>query len=569
MSRTLAMVNKMKINGEQMKPKAVVGKILRSMTAKFNYVVCSIEESHDLSTLSINELHGSLLVHEQRMQGQEEEEQALKIVTTGEQSGGQEEYKFGARGRGRGSFRGRGRAFNKLGHYQYECPNYANYVQDEFDVDQEMLLMSFVEIQDSNREVVWFLDSGCSNHMSGDKRWFVEIDQSFRQSVRLGNDSKMVVMGKGSIRMQVEGRTHTITEVFYVPELKNNLLSIGQLQEKKLAILIHENVCKIYHPINGLIMQTSMSVNRMFVLRAAIPTAASKPCCLHASSGDSTTNLWHKRFGHLNMKGLRTLAYRKMVIGLPILKASSKMCTGCVVGKQHRDSFPKASSWRARKPLQLLHADICGPITPKSNSNKMYVITFIDDYSRKMWTYLLHAKSEAFLMFKRFKNMVEKEIGDYICCLRTDRGGEFTSSAFNEFCSSNGISRQLTTTYSPQQNGVAERRNRTLMNMVRCVLNDKEIPLKFWPEAVNWAVHVLNRCPTLAIQDKTPEEAWSGMKPSVEHFKIFGCIGHVHIPDVRRKKLDNKSFKCVFLGMSQESKAYRMFDPKLKIEDNC
>ena len=96
------------------------------------------------------------------------------------------------------------------------------------------------------------------------------------------------------------------------------------------------------------------------------------------------------------------------------------------------------------------------------------------------------------------------------------------------------------------------------------MLTDKQIPKEFWPEAVNWAVHVLNRCPTLAVKDKTPQEAWNGLKPSVEHFKVFGCIGHVHIPDNKRQKLDNKSFKCVFLGISEESKAYRLFDPEAK-----
>lgn len=160
--------------------------------------------------------------------------------------------------------------------------------------------------------------------------------------------------------------------------------------------------------------------------------------------------------------------------------------------------------------------------------------------------------------------MVEKEKQSDICCLRTDRGGEFTSSEFNTYCSLKGIRRQLTAAFSPQQNGVAERKNRTLMNMVRCMLADKEVPKEFWPEAVNWAVHILNRCPTSAMKDMTPEEAWKEEKPSVEHFRIFGCIGHVHIPDEKRKKLDDKSSRCVFLGFSEESKANRMYDPKSK-----
>lgn len=242
-------------------------------------------------------------------------------------------------------------------------------------------------------------------------------------------------------------------------------------------------------------MHTQMSTNRMFFILAEMDTQpqvqATKHVCLKASSEDQA-DLWHCRFGHLHSKGLRTLVYKKMVKGLPNLVLATKICTVCMVGKQHRESIPKKSLWRATKKLQLVHADICGPITPESNSHKRYIITFIDDYSRKLWTYFLSYKSEAFMMFKKFKILVEKESGSALCCLRTDRGGEFTSEEFNEFCSMHGIARQLTASYTPQQNGVAERRNRTIMNMVRSMLAERFIPKEFWPEAVNWIVHLLN-----------------------------------------------------------------------------
>lgn len=179
------------------------------------------------------------------------------------------------------------------------------------------------------------------------------------------------------------------------------------------------------------------------------------------------------------MKGLRTLAYKKLVQGLSVLKSSSTMCIDCVAGKQRHDPFQNKSVRRASRPLQLVHSDICGPITSESNSHKRYFITCIDDYSRMMWIYFLHAKSEALDAFKKFKILVEKEVGAYVCCLRTDRGGKFTSSEFNSFCSSNGIGRQLTAAYSPQQKGVAERRNRTLMNMVRCMLKARDVLRSF------------------------------------------------------------------------------------------
>ena len=308
-------------------------------------------------------------------------------------------------------------------------------------------------------------------------------------------------------------------------------------------------------------MQTTMSANRMFILLARILLKA--PTYFQTILEDNT-HLWHCRYGHLSFKGLRTLQYKQMVRGLPQLKAPSKICTNCMVGKQHRDAIPKRSLWRASQRLQLVHANIYGPIKPVSNSKKRYFISFIDDYNRKVWIYFLAKKSEAFTIFKNYKNLVEKETGVFICCLGTDRGGEFISHEFNVFCKANGISRQLTATYTPQQNGVVERKNKTIMNMVRSMLLEKQVPKNFWPEAINWIAHVLNRSPTLVVKDMTPKEAWSGVKPNVDYFRVFGCIGHVHVSDSKRKKLDDKSFQYVLLGMSEESKAYRLYDPVSK-----
>ncbi|GKD23282.1 retrovirus-related pol polyprotein from transposon TNT 1-94, partial [Tanacetum coccineum] len=173
-------------------------------------------------------------------------------------------------------------------------------------------------------------------------------------------------------------------------------------------------------------------------------------------------------------------------------------------------------------------------------------------------------KSQALETFKKFKALVEKEAGTEIKCLRTDRGGEFNSREFKLFCEDKGIQRQLTASYTPHQNGVAERKNRTVMNMVRSVMSARKVPKIFWPEATNWCVHVLNRSPTSALENSTPEERWSNRKPSVSYFRVFGCIAHVHVPKERRLKLDDRSFKCVLFGVSEEAKAYRLYDPTTK-----
>ena len=138
------------------------------------------------------------------------------------------------------------------------------------------------------------------------------------------------------------------------------------------------------------------------------------------------------------------------------------------------------------------------------------------------------------------------------------------SNEFGEFCKTHGMTRQLTAAFTPQQNGVAERKNRTIMNVVRSMLSKSQVPKEFWSEATRWSVYIQNRSPTAAVEDMTPEEAWSGSKPEVEYFRVFGCIAYAHIPDQKRRKLDDKSKKCVFLGVSEESKAWRLYDPVTK-----
>jgi RNase H-fold protein (predicted Holliday junction resolvase) len=308
-ARVMIVANKMRSNGEVMSDSKVVQKILRTLTEKFTYVVVSIEESKDTEEMTVDELQSTLVVHEQKFKRVNRDgEQALKVESS--------------RGRGRGTYRGRGRGRGRqsftrdtvecfkchnLGHFQYECPKWnkeTNYA--ELDDEEELLLMALVEGNDAKRNDAWFLDSGCSNHMCGNKGMFLNMVEGHKHFVKCGNNSRMSVAGKGSVRLVFNGTTFLVQDVYYVPELRNNLLSLGQLQEKDLTILIKNGICKIYHPNKGLIAETSMSANRMFILfnkTSSITTPVEE--CLHTSS--ELTYLWHQRYGHLNHKGLKTL----------------------------------------------------------------------------------------------------------------------------------------------------------------------------------------------------------------------------------------------------------------------
>ncbi|KAC9145043.1 hypothetical protein E3N88_46293 [Mikania micrantha] len=184
----------------------------------------------------------------------------------------------------------------------------------------------------------------------------------------------------------------------------------------------------------------------------------------------------------------------------------------------------------------------------------------VDDHSRFMWAYMLKEKREAFGKFKTFKAMVETQFQKRVKSLRTDRGGEFTSGEFNQYCEEEEISRQLTIPYTPQQNGIVERRNRTILNCTRSILKGMKMPQCFWAEAVRHSLYVLNRLPTKILKDHTPYELLKGRRPNLEHLRVFGCVGHVKRPLNQVKKLDDRSTPMVHLGIEPRTKGYRMLD---------
>ncbi|KAM2949706.1 hypothetical protein FF1_036572 [Malus domestica] len=232
-----------------------------------------------------------------------------------------------------------------------------------------------------------------------------------------------------------------------------------------------------------------------------------------------------------------------------------------MLGKQHRDSFPSLSTWKAKDPLELIHIDICGPMQVESHSGNKYFLLFTNDYTRMSWVYFLRNKSDAFKCFKKFKVMTELQCGYKVKCLRSDREGEFLSAEFDRYCNGQGIQRQLTMAYTPPQNGVFKRKNRTVVDMAKSMLHEKNLPYAFWVEAVNTAVYLINRCPTKALKKSTPFEAYSGRKPGITHLKIFGSLCYVHIPSNLRHKLQENSHKCIFVGYGTSEKGYRLFDP--------
>ncbi|GKC32579.1 retrovirus-related pol polyprotein from transposon TNT 1-94, partial [Tanacetum coccineum] len=337
--------------------------------------------------------------------------------------------------------------------------------------------------------------------------------ESIKSQVRLGDNKQLQIEGKGITEVSTGNQKRCIKDVHFAPSLAHNLLSVGQLMESHHKIVFYDGKCIVTHkPTGKIIACAHMSSNRMFPLDFSKQMETSM-----VSRGLADNEMWHQRYGHLNIQGLQLLKNKQMVSGLPVIKPLEHVCKGCVVGKQTKQSFLVGKSKKAEAILEIIHADVCGPMRTESLSSSKYFLLFIDDFSRMSWVYFLKHKSEVFECFKKFKILVEKQTRKVVKVLRTDHGGEFTSNEFHAFYDEHGINKQLTAPYTPERNGVAERKNRMVVEMARSMLKQKGMPDSFWAEGVAAAVHILNISPTKAVWDQTPYEAWNGNKPLVEN----------------------------------------------------
>jgi transposase InsO family protein len=249
--------------------------------------------------------------------------------------------------------------------------------------------------------------------------------------------------------------------------------------------------------------------------------------------------------GHLNERSLMLLAAKGLVKGLNLgNEMELNFCEACVRAK-HRSPFLKASQNRATSVLKLVHLDLCGPFSTESYGGKRYFMAITDDKSRKIFVYFLRHKNEALSHIKEFKARAERETGRRLIAIRSDNGGEFISHAFSDFLQSSGIQHQTTVAYKPQQNGVAERVNGILVERAKAMLHGAGMSRRFWAEAVATAAYLRNRGPTRALNNLTPQEAWSGRKPHVKHVRTFGCEAWALIPKEKRTKLNAKAVCCI------------------------
>ncbi|GJX49113.1 putative ribonuclease H-like domain-containing protein [Tanacetum coccineum] len=400
------------------------------------------------------------------------------------------------------------------------------------------------------------IDSGCSRHMTGNMSYLTDYEEIDGGYVAFGGNPKGgKITGKGTIKTG----NLDFENVYFVRELKFNLFSVSQMCDKKNSVLFNDTECIVLSPNFKLIDESQVLLrvprkNNMYSvdLKNIVPKGGLT--CLFAKATSDESKLWHRRLGHLNFKTMNKLVKGNLVRGLPSkLFENDQTCVACQKGKQHRASCKSKIENSINLPLHLLHMDLFGPTFVKSLMKKMYCLVVTDDYSRFTWVFFLATKDETSGILKSFITGIENLVDHKVKVIRYDNGTEFKNKEMNQFCEMKGILRQYSVARTPQQNGVAERRNRTLIEAARTMLADSKLPTTFWTEAVNTACYVQNRVLVVKPHNKTPYELFHGRTPTLSFMRPFGCLVTILNTIDHLGKFDGKANEGFFVGYSLNS----------------
>ncbi|GJZ70453.1 putative ribonuclease H-like domain-containing protein [Tanacetum coccineum] len=417
-----------------------------------------------------------------------------------------------------------------------------------------------------------FVDSGCARHMTGNITHlsdFKDIDGGY------------VTFGGGAYGGRITGNGTIKTDnldfddVYFVKELKFNLFSVSHMCDKKNYVLFTDSECLVLSPNfklpdeNQILLKIPRQDNMYsFDMKNIVPKDSLT--CLVAKATSEESMLWHRRLGHINFKNINKLVKENLVRDLPLKRfENDQTCVACLKGKQHRASCKTKAFNPITKPLFMLHMDLFGPTFVSSLMHKKYCLVVTDDYSRFSWVFFLTTKDETSEILKIFIKEVENLVDKKVKIIRSDNGTEFKNKVMDDFCREKGIKREYSVARTPQQNGVAERKNRTLIEAARTMLADSKLPTTFWAEAVSTACYVQNRVLIVKPHNKTPYELFRGFKPAIGFMKPFGC--HVTILNTLDNlgKFDGKSDEGFFVGYSLSSKAFRVYNIRTrKVQEN-
>ena len=413
--------------------------------------------------------------------------------------------------------------------------------------------------------------------MTYDRAAFTTYSEIAARNLDLGASSTAQIIGQGDVTLQlrVKGKLKkcVIKNVKHVSSLRYQLLSVSCMAKLGIKTTFDGSKATLQRSSDRHLLATGTITSGGLYTLDAEPSKRPSDTALVAS-----LSLWHRHLAHVNQYGITGMANHGVVDGVRISHANSPTCTGCILGKGHRSPIPKSSPSRASRVLELVHSDVMGPLEVSSVSGSRYLITFIDDYSNWTAEYYMCKKSEALDCLMRYKSSAERHTNQILAklhvheyrngtncegdeiklkILRSGNGGEYLSNKFKQYLQGNGIKHELTVAYTPQQNGLAERMKRTLLDLVRSMLHHMNIEKRFWAEALATAVYIRNRVTSRSRPAKTtPHHLWHGEPPNLSHARVFGAQCWCVIPKSKVKKLDARAREGVMMGYSSQSKGY-------------
>jgi len=321
--------------------------------------------------------------------------------------------------------------------------------------------------------------------MTGYLTQFRSLKLKAEGHVTYGDNNHGRILGRGNVGTE---NSTTIENVLYVEGLKHSLLSISQLCDNVYKVNFEANTCTISNETSGKVLFTSKRVNNIYLLD--IMNNYSENECLLSKSDESW--LWHKKLAHIHTNHLNKLKYKDLVSGLPNIKfQDNRLCDACVKGKQTRTSFKTKDMISSNKALDVLHMDFFGPSRTASLAGNFYALVIVDDFSRYTWTLFLVSKNDAYKAFKNMGKVLHNENGYCIKSIRSGHMGEFQNAKFDKFCEKHEIIHSYSAPRTPQQNGVVERKNRSLEELARTMLNESNLPKYLWADVVYTTSYVL------------------------------------------------------------------------------
>lgn len=452
----------------------------------------------------------------------------------------------------------------KTSHLKKDCRKYKEWLKLKSPSNSEQKVNKvennefLFHINTESTDDKWVVDSGATAHVSNNKQLFDSFTQT-KGTVSMANNHNETVEGRGNINIDLvntkgEKARVTLLDVLYAPNIQGNMLSVSKLTSNGYVVLFNKGLCEIRR--HNKQVAVADEINSLFRLRQQNKVSA----CVTHECKERCIHYWHRIFGHRDPEAIKLMRNNNMIDGLQMFDCGLKIqCETCMKAKMSRLPFPKKSQRNSKAILELIHTDICGPMQTESSGRKRYVLTLIDDFSKYTKVYFLREKSESATIIKEYIALMKNKFNKKPKVIRSDRGGEFIAGELKSFLKSEGIKQQFTAPYTPQQNGVAERKNRTLIEMARCMMEDSGLPKYLWAEAVNTANFIQNRTITKGA-NSIPIQLWNGTKPDATQMQIFGTKCFAYIPKEERRKLDNTAKEVYFLGYEEGSKAYRLYD---------